>query len=126
MQFDTCRLDNLGIPRCVQAEISCTDPEQYVGMGCATAADCCGLPCLPVPGTEFSYVCGGSCQPSGELCTTSIDCCAGLPCSMPPGSTVGTCGASQGCSTIGQSCDANTACCTNLACLDGTCTQLIP
>jgi hypothetical protein len=28
---------------------------------------------------------------AGQSCTTSADCCAGLPCIAPPGSTQGTC-----------------------------------
>jgi hypothetical protein len=38
------------------------------------------------------FVCGGECVGSGGSCTTSADCCPGLPCTVPPGSTRGTCG----------------------------------
>ena len=126
LSFDTCHLDALGVPRCTVAEIVCTNPQDYVGMTCATSADCCGLPCLPVPGTEFTLRCGASCQPTGGACTTATDCCSGLPCTTPPGSTVGTCGDPQGCATFGQSCDAANPCCTNLTCDQGTCTEFIP
>ena len=65
-------------------------------------------------------MCGGACQITGGTCTTSTDCCAGLPC------TNGLCGEPQGCSTFGQTCDATNPCCTNLTCVDGTCTEFIP
>jgi hypothetical protein len=37
-------------------------------------------------------VCGGICIGNGGACTTSADCCPGLPCTIPPGSTRGICG----------------------------------
>ena len=125
LQFNTCAQDNLGIPRCLEAEIDCTDPQAQVGMTCATSADCCGLPCVPVPGQEFQSVCAGSCVQEGGTCTNSVDCCAGLPCNVAPGATSGTCGADQGCSSYNQACDASNPCCDNVTCTNGTCGQII-
>ena len=38
--------------------------------------------------------CQGSCVPSGGICTTTADCCTGLPCVIPTGSTTGVCNGS--------------------------------
>ena len=123
--MDTCHQDALGIPRCLAAEVNCTNPQMYAGMACASSADCCGLPCLPVPGAEFTYVCGSSCQTTGQSCTTSTDCCAGIPCTVPAGSSQGTCGTPQGCSSYGQACDASNPCCDNITCSNGICGTVI-
>jgi hypothetical protein len=123
---DVCRQDALGIPRCgVGDTISCTDPQSHVGMACASSADCCGLPCVLAPGSEFDLVCGAVCVSTNGQCTTSADCCAGLPCNVPPGSLHGTCGQPQGCSSYGQTCDANNPCCDNITCSNGKCGQII-
>jgi hypothetical protein len=87
-----CKQDSLGIPRCLGADIDCTDPESLIGMACASSADCCNLPCLPNPGGDPPFVCGGMCVPAGGTCTTTADCCRGLPCITLPGATSGTCG----------------------------------
>ena len=94
LQFATCKQDNLGIPRCLAAEIDCTDPANYVGQACASSADCCNLPCVPNPdGDDPPFVCGGdSCVAAGGACTTTADCCRGLPCTILPGATKGVCG----------------------------------
>jgi hypothetical protein len=90
----TCKQDNLGIPRCLAAEVDCNDPQNYVGKACASSADCCNLPCVANPdGDDPPFICGGdTCQPAGASCTTTADCCRGLPCNIPPGSTMGMCG----------------------------------
>ena len=121
-QFDTCHLDNLGIPRCGVA-VDCSNPQAQVGMACASSADCCGLPCTP-NGTG-TFVCGGSCVVQGGTCTTAADCCAGLPCNVPPGSSSGTCGMPQGCSSYGQSCTIAADCCNGVPCTNGTCVSII-
>ncbi len=64
---------------------------------CTTTADCCtGLPCILAPGSTKG-VCGGTLQPDGgvvdggsdnpancalygQICTTSGNCCNGVPC----------------------------------------------
>jgi hypothetical protein len=94
LQYQTCKQDNLGIPRCLAGEIDCEDPQNYVGHACASSADCCNLPCVPnADGDDPPFVCGGdSCVPAGGACTTTADCCRGLPCNIAPGSTMGTCG----------------------------------
>jgi hypothetical protein len=127
LQFDTCHLDNLGIPRCLAAEIDCTDPTQYEGMPCSTSADCCGLPCTPqVSGDVTVLVCGGeACVPTGGTCTNNADCCSGLPCNLPPGSTMGVCGDMGMCAEYGQGCMADGDCCAGLVCNNGTCGQII-
>ena len=57
-EYDTCHQDSLGIPRCgVGVGIDCTDPSTKVGMACASSADCCGLPCVYVPGSELGVQC---------------------------------------------------------------------
>jgi hypothetical protein len=93
LQFNTCKQDNLGIPRCLAAEIDCADPQNYVGEACASSADCCNQPCLPNPDGDPPFVCAGdSCVAAGGVCTTTADCCRGLPCTILPGSTSGICG----------------------------------
>jgi len=130
LQKDTCKLDNLGIPRCLAAQIDCTDPSVYVGMDCATSADCCGLPCTPSTSGEFpTLTCGGdACVASGGACTNAADCCSALPCVIPPGSTQGTCGDNPGsCAEYGQQCTTSTDCCSGLACdsTTGTCGAVV-
>lgn len=128
LQNDTCKLDSLGIPRCLAAEIDCTDPTAFEGMDCATSADCCGLPCTPMGSGEFPPLkCGGEvCVYGGGSCTTSADCCSSLPCVLEPGSNQGTCGSTPGsCAEYGQACEMNADCCNQLGCIDGTCTAVI-
>ncbi len=127
LQFDTCKLDSLGIPRCLAAEIDCTNPEDYVGLACATAADCCGLPCtLHDAGGEFPVLlCGDACVEPGGGCTTSADCCSGLPCIVPAGSIEGICGEEAGCATYGQGCEIAADCCSGLDCIDGYCSVVV-
>jgi hypothetical protein len=143
LQNDTCKQDSLGIPRCLVAEIDCTDPQSSVGNECASSADCCGLPC--VPDAQGVLHCGGSpCQRSGDRCTTNADCCPGVLCIVPPGSTDGTCGGDPGgeggapgvggspgtdggtgtmtgCSEYGQLCDDSGDCCNAIPCTSGIC-----
>jgi hypothetical protein len=126
LQFDTCKRDSLGIPRCLGAEIDCTNPEDYLGEPCATSADCCGLPCTPMGSGEFPpLVCGGTCVEEGGSCTTTADCCSGLPCELEPGSTSGTCGPMQDCAEIGQTCLEDADCCGDVNCIDGFCAIII-
>ncbi len=126
LQNNTCKRDALGIPRCLAAEIDCTDPSSFEGDSCATSADCCGLPCTPVGSGEFPpLVCGGACADPGDTCTTTSDCCSGYPCNIPAGSTQGTCGNEQGCAEFGQSCTAAADCCSGLPCDNGTCGVVI-
>jgi hypothetical protein len=114
--------DNLGIPRCLSAEVDCTT-QDFVGAACASAADCCGLPCLPnLQAADPPFVCGATCAPAGGACTTTADCCAGLPCVIPTGSAVGECGAAPPpdagtpCSEYGQSCVTAADCCNDVPC----------
>jgi hypothetical protein len=123
---EVCRQDSLGIPRCgAGTTIDCTDPSSHAGLPCASSADCCGLPCVYVPGSEVGYVCGSTCVPSGGACTTAADCCSGLPCQIPGGSPEGTCGMPQGCADYGQSCTMPSDCCNGLPCTDGKCQGII-
>jgi hypothetical protein len=126
MQYNTCALDNLGIPRCLAAELDCStaDPADYIGLPCATSADCCDLlPCVSNNDPEFpQFVCGETtCIPEGGSCTTSADCCAPLPCIVPAGSTQGICGEDPGCATWGMTCTLPEDCCEGLPCVDGFC-----
>ncbi len=126
LQHDTCKLDSLGIPRCLIAEIDCTDPSEYLGQPCATSADCCGLPCTEVGDGELpTLVCGEGCVGSGGSCTTTADCCQGLPCVIPAGSTQGTCGDEPTCSSYGQECTIDDDCCNSMRCIDGLCGQIV-
>ncbi|HTM45474.1 MAG TPA: hypothetical protein VL137_10990, partial [Polyangiaceae bacterium] len=92
LNHDTCKQDNLGIPRCLAAEVDCTDPANYVGKACASSADCCNLPCVKNPNGDVPpYVCAAECVPSGGSCSNTADCCSGVACILAPGSTAGTC-----------------------------------
>ncbi|HEY5950912.1 MAG TPA: hypothetical protein VIV40_35710, partial [Kofleriaceae bacterium] len=125
LNFDTCHQDSLGIPRCgVGVGIDCGDPASHTGEPCASSADCCGLPCTALPGTE-TFVCGAACVNTGGTCTTTADCCSGLPCNIPSGSTQGTCGTTQGCADYGQSCTQTADCCNMLPCTNGICQGII-
>jgi hypothetical protein len=131
LQKNTCKQDNLGIPRCLAAEIDCTDPSDYVGKACSTSADCCNLPCVPNPSGDPPFICGSACVPAGGACTTTADCCAGLPCSIPPGSTQGICGelpkedAGIPCAAYGQACTTAADCCNEVPCTNGFCVYVV-
>jgi hypothetical protein len=137
LQHNTCKQDNLGIPRCLAAEIDCGDPQNFVGAACATSADCCNLPCVANPqGNDPPFVCAGECIPSGGSCTNSADCCAGIPCLLSPGSTMGTCaagppnggndgGTPDNCSDYGQGCNDASDCCNGIPCNGGFCVLII-
>jgi hypothetical protein len=85
---DTCKQDNVGVPRCAGACVG-------AGQACASSANCCGgTPCVP-SGTDAGapYVCAGSaCVPGCGGCSTSADCCPGTSCIAAAGSARGTCG----------------------------------
>lgn len=145
-----CQQDLLGIPRCTGVG-NCADAGSQAGKSCATSADCCGLPCVPNPSSADGgalYVCGATCVPSGGTCTSNADCCSGLPCKAPPGSTQGVCGSTElpdggvggsggtggtggspsggtggtpTCSLYGQSCTTSANCCNNVPCTAGHC-----
>ena len=132
-----CRQDVLGIPRCLFVATDCSQPVPN-GTACASAADCCGKPCV-------GGKCGTTCVGTGGACTSTSDCCPGLPCAIAPGSTSGICGgtvladggvtdaappgtdggtvltdAGDGgtstCSLYGQTCTANSDCCNGVPC----------
>ena len=83
-----------------------------------TAGHCVGNP-------ETGFVCGATCVAQGGACTTTADCCSGLPCTIPEGSTTGVCGAPQGCADYGQACTMSSDCCNMLPCTDGKCQGII-
>src|SRR5262249_3161274 len=60
LQKNTCKQDNLGIPRCLAAELNCADPSTYTGKACSSSADCCNLPCVPNPAGTPPFICGGA------------------------------------------------------------------
>jgi hypothetical protein len=116
LQFDTCVQDSLGVPRCTASVgVDCT--MSHAGQPCGSSADCCGLPCVGTTGKT----CAAACVPQSGKCTTTADCCAGLPCLIAAGSTVGSCGATIGCSSFGQGCQANNQCCNSGICTNGKC-----
>jgi hypothetical protein len=143
-----CKQDNLGIPRCANAG-ACNDAASYQGKPCASSADCCGLACVPDKNAVDGgapFICGEStCVSAGGECTTDADCCPGLPCVAPPGSTKGICGytgqdggvpeagpdgaipdveipdSGPTCANYGQNCTAASDCCNNVPCTQGRC-----
>lgn len=126
LQENSCKQDNLGIPRCLAAGVDCTDPQSYMGEACASSADCCGLPCVPNPEGDPSFVCGGACVEDGGGCTTTSDCCSGLNCNIATGSTSGTCGTSEEtCAEYGQECSESSDCCNDVPCTNGSCVVLV-
>jgi hypothetical protein len=104
---DTCRPDNVGVPRCTGA--SCV----AAGQACSTSADCCGgLPCVPNPsGGSPPFVCyaGGACVPNCGGCSINADCCAGEVCNIAQGSTRGYCAPCNPPSDAGAPPDSGTA-----------------
>jgi hypothetical protein len=62
--------------------------------------------------------------PEGGNCSTTADCCAGLPCVVPTGSTQGICGyteppppdAGTPCAEYGQACVTAADCCNDVPC----------
>jgi hypothetical protein len=133
---DTCKQDNLGIPRCAGAQ--CAD----AGGACASSADCCnGSPCVPNPGGSPPYVCYAlQCVQSCGACSTSADCCPGSSCT---GGVCGPCGGTSGdggvglpgdggappppdggCAAYGQVCSTSGDCCNGVPCTAGRCYYL--
>jgi len=86
---DTCRQDNVGVPRC-------SGPCVDAGASCASSASCCGnMPCVPNPvaGGMPPYVCAGTqCIAACGLCTNNADCCPGTSCILAAGTARGICG----------------------------------
>jgi hypothetical protein len=81
---------------------------------------------------------------TGGTCTSHADCCTGLPCVIPTGAAVGTCGspptgvdagggtdgggadggdggAPPTCALYGQTCTKSADCCDGVPCTGGTC-----
>ncbi|QRN93275.1 hypothetical protein JRI60_29235 [Archangium violaceum] len=84
------------------------------GATCSGGTQCC------------SGICSGGlcsapavCQPQNGLCTTTADCCSGLRCDVPLGSTVGSCQPGATCSSSGQACSPSALCCSGLSCRNG-------
>jgi hypothetical protein len=140
--FLACKLDKLGVPRCLAYAADDGGACRQVGNTCATSGDCCdGVPC--VPNSLGQLVCTASaCVPVTGTCTSSADCCAGETCVIPVGALSGTCGAvtpppgdggsgsssgggdaggGLGCASLGQSCAA-LGCCAGLLCSGEGCT----
>ena len=87
---DTCKQDNMGVPRCAAAQCA------VAGGACASSANCCGgTPCVPNPvdGGAPRYVCSGNrCIAACGQCTDNADCCPGTSCIVGTGSSQGVCG----------------------------------
>ncbi|HEY1904717.1 MAG TPA: hypothetical protein VGG91_01675 [Myxococcaceae bacterium] len=88
------------------------------GGTCSTNTDCCSDRCIGDPGNRTCQA-PLACEPQGSACTSTADCCTGYACSIPPGSTTGTCQTGS-CTGAGQACTVNDQCCTGLSCLDST------
>ncbi len=143
---DTCKQDNVGVPRCAAAQ--CVS----AGGSCASSANCCGgAPCVPnpVPGASPPFVCSTTqCMPACAGCTNNADCCPGTSCNVAPGSTLGICGpcggggggdagpppdagttptdgggagSDAGCALYGQICQTSADCCNGVPCTNGRC-----
>jgi hypothetical protein len=133
-QLDTCKQDNLGVPRCSGGGDGGCVPS--TGQ-CASSADCCNLnPC--VPDGDGGFTCyPGACVPTSGACTTDADCCVGGHCYIQGGQTTGTCQpltdggttSSDGgtvdsgtpCALYGQLCTTSGDCCNNVPCTNGRC-----
>jgi hypothetical protein len=127
-QNDTCKQDNLGVPRCSYAgDAGCIPVD--AGTQCASSADCCNLdPC--VPDGDGGFTCyPGVCVPISGNCTTDGDCCPGGHCygnkcypNTPDGGTVDSGTPDAGpCSLYGQTCTTSSDCCNNIPCTNGRC-----
>jgi len=129
-QYDTCKQDNLGIPRCsYPGDAGCIPAS--ADAGCSSAADCCNLnPCVPNPddaGPPFTCY-PQNCVPASGACTTDADCCPGGHCYIQSGHTSGTCiapdagtDASTPCALYGQTCQQSSDCCNGVPCTNGRC-----
>src|ERR1019366_626241 len=88
--MDTCKQDNMGVPRCAAAQCAAA------GAACASSANCCGgSPCVPnaVDGGAPPFVCAGTtCIAACGQCTDNADCCPGTSCVLGAGATHGICG----------------------------------
>jgi hypothetical protein len=144
---DTCKQDNVGVPRCAAAQCVAA------GGACASSANCCnGAPCVPnaASGGAPPFVCSGtSCIASCGPCTNNADCCPGSSCIAPAGHVGGICGpcapsggdagsgpgddggagsdagasdsgAGPTCALYGQVCTSASQCCNGVPC-DGRC-----
>jgi hypothetical protein len=123
-QKDTCKQDNLGVPRCSYAgDAGCIPVD--AGTQCASSADCCNLdPC--VPDGKGGFTCYPStCVPVTGVCTNDADCCPGGHCYIPGGQTSGTCQPTSdgGCTgaQYGQVCTVSSDCCNGIPCTNGRC-----
>jgi hypothetical protein len=136
-QYDTCKQDNLGVPRCSYAgDAGCIPVD--AGTQCASSADCCNLnPC--VPDGDGGFTCyPQTCVPVNGPCTNDGDCCPGGHCYIQGGQTSGSCqpnsdgGTSDGggadggdggppCAYYGQTCTTSSDCCNNIPCTNGRC-----
>ena len=125
-QFDTCKQDNLGVPRCSYAgDAGCVPTTGQ----CSTSADCCNLnPC--VPDSDGGFTCyPQTCVPVSGNCTNDSDCCPGGHCYIQGGQTSGTCQPNTtdggttdaGCSAYGQLCTVSGDCCNGVPCTNGRC-----
>ncbi len=131
--MDTCRPDNVGVPRCAVAQ--CVN----AGNSCASSADCCNnMPCVPNPNPGDGgspFVCVAACVPSCGACTINADCCPGESCVVAQGSTMGICGPCSdagippppadaapppNCALYGQDCTTSANCCNGVPCSYGT------
>ena len=86
-----------------------------VDTACTFSSECCSFICS-------NGACGAPrvCQGQGGSCTSSADCCAGNNCSVPTGSTFGSCQPST-CAGLGQTCAlGSTSCCGGVSCIDTT------
>jgi hypothetical protein len=139
--MDTCKQDNVGVPRCAPAQCA------SAGSACASSASCCnGAPCVPNPvdGGAPRYMCSATqCVAACGGCSNNADCCPGTSCVTAPGSAQGVCGPCGGtppgdagtappppdagsgsCALYGQVCATTADCCGGVPCTGGRCIAL--
>jgi hypothetical protein len=112
----TCIVDcgQLGQP--CSATRECCDGTVCAGGHCEVVASVSSTVSIAVSSSTTGGCSVGGCAAMGCPCTGSADCCAGLPCVIPNGSTVGTCG----CKPYGAPCMSSSECCSN-QCAGGLC-----
>jgi hypothetical protein len=123
-QSGKCQLDSEGVLRC-NGFVECP-----AGSSVNSNCSLCMLDAIGIPR------CNGlaECRQEGETCSSSLDCCDGLPCVvaedgklrcyvLPPG---------EECVPVGGPCTADADCCSGYTCIkelgsvNGTCGQLNP
>ncbi len=81
-----CKLDSLGIPRCIRTYVCAQQGEE-----CVSSADCCNQRPCTLDSQTGKKKCGPQCISDGQNCSVNEDCCGGNCYKATPGATNGTC-----------------------------------